>query len=116
MHLYYKDSSLSSGDDAAYLDNFRICTDPSVEATCSSAAAYSSEADIASADDPLPTDTWESVCTLQDYSDYPIEYASRSSSDVEYGDNRPPAARLSGGSLAWLSLIALMGLVRRRHP
>ena len=115
MHLYYKDSSLSSGSDAAYLDNFRVCQDPAIEATCSTAPAYSNSEDLSVIDDPNNTDDWRSVCTMADYQENPIEYASRSSGDASFNDGQRPVGKTAGaGTLFYFLLIIFTHLVRRR--
>ena len=111
MHLYYKDNTLSSGSDAAYLDNFRVCLDPSVENTCSSASGYSNTDDLSQLDDPNVFETWESVCTLLDYQDNVIEYASRTSDDAIFTSRQQGSADVVGLGRLYILLIVLPALL-----
>jgi len=110
MFIYYKDGSVSEGEDAAYLDNLRVCSDPYSENSCTAADAWASFADFSLVDDPQPTDDWRSVCQPIDYSDSQIQYASRSQDDVVEGDISP---RTGGGAILWL-LGGLLGISMRR--
>ena len=111
LFIYYKDDRYTEGDDAAYLDNFRICTDRNLESSCSQAEGYSNMSDFTLVDDPNPSDDWESVCTLVDYQDSEIRYVSRSSDDVIMGAPQPRTS--SGGSLFWFVGFLIVTLSRR---
>jgi secreted trypsin-like serine protease len=110
LFIYYKDDEYSEGDDAAFLDNFRICTDPSIESSCSQAAGFANLDDLALVDDPSPNDGWESVCTKVDYQDSQIGYVSRRSSDVVI---EPKSGSVTGAGL--FNPLFILWLLLYRH-
>lgn len=116
LFIYYKDETFSEGDDAAYLDNFRICTDKTNEASCSQASGFANIEDLALADDPEPGEDWRSVCNEVGYTDSEISYVSRGSDDIIMG---APQARSSGGPLGVISLFlclcCLYGRISRQN-
>ncbi len=105
----------NSGADAAYLDNFRVCLDPEVEATCSNASNYSNTDSLEMTANSVSEDSWQSVCTEVDYQDNPIEYASRSSGDAEFGVWPKKSSRSLGlGSVDHLLALLLAFLFVRK--
>ena len=120
MYLYYKDGSLSSGSDAAYLDNFRVCLSAENESSCSNAPAYFNSDDLSTLDDPMPADTWESVCEPVDYEENAIEYASRSATDVTFNEGGDVSSTSdsagSGTGILWFLSTLLLMLRQRVIP
>jgi secreted trypsin-like serine protease len=92
--IYYQ-ANTSKG--YAKLNNLRICSDQDNESTCSSASGFYNADDLAAVDDPLPSETWQSVCRDLNYSNNTIVFASRNSSDVIF---RSEADRLAGSKVS----------------
>jgi len=119
MFMYAKDDQNRSGDDAAYLDNLRICTDPNTEATCSKEGFNNTDT---LGDDLVLGATSADVCEAISYLDSTNTPVIRSVVDVVFGNDSGTVLQRKGssGSLAW-QLIMLAGLLvlirsRRKHP
>ena len=91
-----------------YLDNFRVCLAPDNEASCSTASAYANSDHLSQLDNSLSDINLQTVCKSLDYEENPIEYASRSASDVIYNDGRSSGLKSGGGSLFWLLWLLIL--------
>jgi secreted trypsin-like serine protease len=111
LFLYFRTDMTSTSENKAFLDNLRICSDvvndPN-EATCTSAAAFYNQDELAIQDDPAPQDDWTHVCKKVSYLDSDINYASRTLADVVLAG----ANNNSGGSVYYL--LGLIFLLARR--
>ena len=118
MFIFAKDDQNSSGDDAAYLDNLRICTDPNTEATCST-VGFNNTDTLGDEDDLVSGETSADVCDVISYVDSTNEPVSRSVVDVNPGNDSGTVLQRKGssGSLAWqlIMLAGLLVLVRSRR-
>ena len=107
LFLYFRGDVASNTENHAFLDNLRICTDvdndPN-EATCTSAAAFYNQDELALQDDPSVQDDWTDVCEQVEYLDSAINYAGRTVGDVVM----PMPKKTSGGSVYYLLCIALL--------
>jgi hypothetical protein len=98
---------LSSVNDSALLDNFRVCIAPDNEASCSNASAYANSEELSQLDG-FPSDAnWYGVCEPLNYEESPIEYVSRSLSDIAYNDRKVSSSNKGGGSLFILLVFVL---------
>jgi hypothetical protein len=98
---------LSSVNDSALLDNFRVCIAPDNEASCSNASAYANSEELSQLDG-FPSDAnWYEVCEPLNYEESPIEYVSRSLSDIAYNDGKVSSSNKGGGSLLILLVFVL---------
>lgn len=111
MFMYYRGGLFSSVDNAAYLDNLRICSDGSQESSCSTAQGFYNSDVIARQDDPSASDNWTSVCEQVVYDDSEITYAGRTDADVIFSSSLGLTS--GGGSLGWLWITGLLFLIRK---
>ena len=106
----------------AKLNNLRVCSSQTNEATCSSASGFYNADDLTTIDDPNPSDTWQSVCRDLNYTGNHLQFASRTDSDVIFKSeaDRIAGSKVSGGLLEsrsgggamgyWLICLLLMML------
>lgn len=108
LYSFEKVYKQSSGTNLTYLDNFRVCLAPDNEASCSTASAYANSDHLSQLDNSLSDINLQTVCKSLDYEENPIEYASRSASDVIYNDGRSSGLKSGGGSLFWLLWLLIL--------
>lgn len=101
MFLFIK-GSYGSSDEQARLNNLRVCTDPTIESTCSSASGFYNTDDLTTLDDVSPQADWSSVCEQVNYSDSELNYAGRD------GFNGSSTSRSGGGGLYYIYALLLM--------
>ena len=108
LFIYSKDDQNSSGSDAAYLDNLRICTDPNTEATCSTVGFNNTET-LGDEDDYINGETSADVCTDIVYSDSINTPVSRIFSDKIFTVGNSPiiSRKGSSGNMQWEWLLLL---------
>ena len=112
MFIYYRGGLFSSVDNAAYLDNLRVCTDSSQESSCSSASGFYNTDVISRQDDPNVNANWMSVCEKVVYDDSDIAYAGRTDSDVIFSSS---LGLSSGGGSIWFILMGMPFLLGKRR-
>ena len=108
MFIYYRDGRFSSVDNAAYLDNLRVCSD-ATEESCSTAQGFYNNDVIARQDDPAVNANWTSVCEQVVYSDSEISYAGRTDEDVVFSSSLGESS--GGGAISWLLTSGLLLLL-----
>ena len=112
MFMYYRGGLFSSVDNAAYLDNLRVCSDATQESSCSSAQGFYNNDVIARQDDPSANANWSSVCQQVVYDDSDITYAGRTAADVVFSSSLGLTS--GGGPLGWLWITGLLLLIRKK--
>jgi hypothetical protein len=114
LFSFDQDPLHSSVNDLALLDNFRVCIAPDNEASCSIASAYANSDELSQLEGFPPNANWNGVCKRLNYEASPIEYASRSLSDIAYNDGKVSGSNKGGGSL--LILLALVLFTKLGKP
>ena len=107
MFLFIK-GNYGSASDQARLNNLRVCTDPSIESSCSSASGFYNTDDLKTLDDVTAQADWTSVCEQVNYTDSELSYDSRD------GFNGSVKSRSGGGALHYLSVLLLLLGAKRR--
>lgn len=107
LFSYDQDPLLSPVTDLALLDNFRVCIVPDNEASCSTASAYANSEDSSKLEAFSPDANWYGACEPLNYEESPIQYASRSVTDIAYKGGKTSGSNNSGGSLLLLFALVL---------
>jgi secreted trypsin-like serine protease len=114
MFIYYRGGLFSSVENAAYLDNLRVCSDASLESSCSTAQGFYNTDIISRQDDPAANANWTSVCEQVVYDDSEISYAGRTDEDVVFSSTLGLSSS-GGGSIGFLLMGGLLLLCRSQR-